>query len=308
MLNSIDNTQLYEHIINALKYFDVFNHALYKHEIYKFLQVDIPEKTFESQLSEMVKIGAIAQSGELYSLENKNNIFQRRLDGADYANQKMSDAHLAAGIISAFPFVRCVCISGSLSKGYADKKSDIDFFIITEHKKLWISRTLLHLFKKITFLANKQHSFCMNYFIDESRLCIEEQNIFTATEIATLIPIYNSSMYHKFIQENDIWVKNLLPNYRYKNTNEEASAKNNRIKQFAEWLIKAVTTEKLNNKLMGITDKRWRKKWENKNYPMDEYDIAMKTRWYVSKQHPGNHQKKVLSNTAKKAEKVAGFI
>jgi hypothetical protein len=27
---------------------------------------------------------------------------------------------------------------------------------------------------------------------------------------------------------------------------------------------------------------------------MEDYDLAMKTRWYVSKNHPANYQKKVL--------------
>ena len=47
---------------------------------------------------------------------------------------------------------------------------------------------------------------------------------------------------------------------------------------------------------MKFTDKRWRKKWEEKGYPMEEYDLAFKTKLYVSKNHSGNFQKKVLNH------------
>ena len=59
-------------------------------------------------------------------------------------------------------------MSGSLSKHFADEKSDIDFFIITSANRLWIARTCMHLFKKVSYIAGKQHWFCMNYYVDEA--------------------------------------------------------------------------------------------------------------------------------------------
>jgi len=50
---------------------------------------------------------------------------------------------------------------------------------------------------------------------------------------------------------------------------------------------------------MKLTDTWWRYKWRKKNYPMQDYDLAMKTRIYVSKNHPANYQKKVLNNVEK---------
>ena len=52
-------------------------------------------------------------------------------------------------LISKFPYVEGVGISGSLSKGYYDDDGDIDFFIITSPKRLWIARTFLILYKKL---------------------------------------------------------------------------------------------------------------------------------------------------------------
>ena len=84
-----------------------------------------------------------------------------------------------------FPFVRGVFISGSLSKRCAAEKEDVDYFIVTSANRLWIARTIMHLYKKLTYLRGRQDRYCMNYFIDEEALEIKEKNIFTAVEMIT---------------------------------------------------------------------------------------------------------------------------
>ena len=76
--------------------------------------------------------------------------------------------------ISKFPYVRAILLSGSISKGYMDKDSDVDYFIITQPNRLWVTRLLLMLFKKI-FLFNSRKVFCINYFVDSEKLEIEEK-------------------------------------------------------------------------------------------------------------------------------------
>ena len=45
-----------------------------------------------------------------------------------------------------------------------------------------------------------------NYFVDSQHLEIEEKNIFTATELATLIPACNKEIYNTLIDTNS-WMK-----------------------------------------------------------------------------------------------------
>ena len=276
----------------------MFRHPLYIDELHKFLRVEISRNHLSRLLNNMVREERIFFSHNMYSLENSGQIFLKRLVGADVAAEKMKEARRCARLIAGFPFVKSVCISGSLSKGYADEKSDIDFFIITSGKRLWISRTLLHLFKKFTFLVGKEHSFCMNYFIDESELCLEEQNIFTATELSTLIPAYNSDIYRKLLNQNITWMQEHFPNLQIQNDDVHVAGKRNMLKKSLEWTFNKLWPEHVNGFLMRLTDKLWRYKWERKNYPAEDYDIAMKTKWYVSKQHPLNYQKKVLEFNA----------
>jgi hypothetical protein len=123
-------------------------------------------------LQKLVIEKIIFRINEFYSLQNDPLLVEKRIKGNDRASKLLSKAMSIGAFLYRFPFVRAVGISGSLSKKYADEKADIDFFIITKSNRLWISRTVLHAFKKLTFLVGQQHFYCMNYFIDENALLI----------------------------------------------------------------------------------------------------------------------------------------
>src|SRR6202000_1190878 len=153
--------------------------------------------------------------GPYYSLKNDPSLAQRRHQGEVRADKLLTTAKRNARLLYQFPFVRGVCISGSLSKRCADERADIDYFIITRSNRLWIARTLMHLFKKLTYLRGRQHRYCMNYFVDEDALEIREKNIFTATELITLLPASGNTGLNKVFQAND-WTTSYYPQYRYR--------------------------------------------------------------------------------------------
>lgn len=298
--------KIYKEIVTTLRYFHLFKHPLKESEIHEFLGEYASCKTISLLLSEMVAEGRIFYVNGYYSLDNNPQLVDRRNEGAKRASVLMKKAHKAAAVISKFPFVKCVCISGSLSKGYANEKSDIDFFIITAENRLWISRTLLHLYKKFTFLWGSQHSYCMNYFIDESKLCIEEQNRFIATEMATMMPVYNLNVYTDLIVANQDWLLNTFPNKTWQTGRPFNALQHNGFRLGLEPIINLLFPKSMNLFLMKLTDLVWRLKWKRKGYPMEDYDLAMKTRWYVSKNHPLNYQKKVLQKIKLPVNDIVG--
>jgi hypothetical protein len=113
-------------------------------------------------------------------------------------------------ILRRIPFVRGVALSGELSKGVASAKGDIDFVVITAPGRLWISRTLAILFKKV-FLLNRKKYFCVNHFVAEDRMAHEERNIYAALEIATLKPVSNFELFRRYRASN-LWITDFLPN------------------------------------------------------------------------------------------------
>lgn len=291
------NIKLLMEVKKCLCYYANFKHPLTLEEIHFNLQVKCSKNEVKIILDQLVDTNEIYQFQKFHSISKYDisHWIDRRQKGEKEAKRIYDSAKIFGKFIYFFPFVRFVGISGSLSKGYFSRDSDFDFFIISSKNRLWICRSILHLFKKLSFLFGLEHKFCMNYFIDESHKEIEEQNYYTSIEISSLNPIAGKEQYDQLLSKNS-WRKKFLPNtYQAFFQSDSILNKKYLLKQLIEAMFKPFG-EQLNIYLMKLTDRRWRKKWQRKNYPMEEYELAFKTTLHHSKNHPANYQKKLLQS------------
>jgi hypothetical protein len=284
-------TPLQEAILRTLLYFDIFRYPLDADEIHLYLDVKIADRAnVDAALLSLKDSGAIFQFENFFSVNPENELFERRKKGNAFAKKLVNLAGKKARLISRFPFVRGVMASGSLSKGYMDEKSDIDFFIVTVPGRLWIARTLLVLYKRI-FLFNSHKYFCVNYFVDETHLGIEEQNLFTATELATVLPLYGSKQYHD-LHGCNLWLKNFFPNFTLRKADHVPVSS---ISWQKRWLETSINLfgDPFERFCHKITLARWKKHYE-KIYSAADFDIAFKSRPHASKNHPSNFQRVIM--------------
>jgi hypothetical protein len=287
------NIKLAAAVDRTLQYFALFQYPLLPSEIRRYCGAACVEEEVLSYLEEQEMLGGVFRFNGFYCLlPDVEPLLQRRMRGNEKAIKDLKKARRVGRFIYQFPFVSFVGISGSLSKGYSDEHSDFDFFIITRKDRLWVTRTLLHLMKKCTFIFGQQHKFCMNYFIDETALVLQEKNIYTATELNSLIPVCGSDIHRQFMSAND-WVRKYLPNYAY--DKEPVSDCTGLFKKLCTGIIELLPAASFNRFLMKLTDAKWRRKWARKRFPAEDYDLAFKTRINISKNHHLNYQKRVLS-------------
>lgn len=276
-------------VIKTLLYFNIFNHPLTFDEVEKYCSASVSITQLKDLLDALTKKGLIFKVGKSYSVKDDVTIVQKRIMDEGRAESMMPKARFFSRFISWFPFVKGVFISGSLSKGVLKADGDIDYFIVTTGNRLWICRSLLILFKKM-FLFNSHKYFCLNYFVDETNLTIKEQNIFTAIEIESLIPLYNFNCFLSFKQENS-WTKNFLPN-----TKEPVFFKGKQqslmIKKFLEWCFSNSLGLNLNDFFKRVTLKYWTKKFQSTAEINFKENIKVKDD--VAKYHPNRFQEKVL--------------
>jgi predicted nucleotidyltransferase len=286
-------SEIKENILATLAYFDMFNYPLNRAEIYLFLKSKHRYELFEDALRCLLNDAVIHQFDRFYTLKNDHYTILRRNDGNKKAAELIKIAEKVGDFLIRFPFVRGIAISGSLSKNFADDESDIDLFIITEKNRLWIARTIMHCFKKLTFLINKEHLFCMNYYIDMQELEIKEQNIYTAIEVGTLIPIQGDVIFEKFYAAN-AWTRQYLPNKNMRISSAKP-VKTSLFKSFLERLIDVTPIKHLDNLLEKITADRWRKKTVLKKLNSHGIVMGMLTDKHYAKPDPVNFQKKLLT-------------
>jgi hypothetical protein len=278
----------------TLQYYAFFRYPLLAREIWQSCNTACTVEEVRAYLQEQELLGKVFSKENYFTvLPDAAGLLERRRNGSEKAANDLKLAKRIARFLYQCPFVSFVGISGSLSKGYSDERSDYDFFIITQTDRLWLSRTLLHLFKKLTFLVGQQHKFCMNYFIDESALLLEEQNIYIATELCSLIPVCGADVYRQFMHTN-AWSRNFLPNYRPQKLSD-IQDRNGLVKRLMSAMFNRLKPASFNEWLMQFTDRRWRKKWARKAYPAADYDDAFKTRRNISKNHHLNYQKRILA-------------
>ena len=280
-------------ILKVLLYFDVFRFPLSISEIYHFLPSNsitlshVSAALLSPSLREKVK----TKNGYFFLATATGPYDDERLEKEQRAARLMRIARLMAKIIRLFPYVRGVFLSGELSKGIASKKSDIDFFIVTQEGRLWIARTLLILFKKV-FLLDRKRFFCVNHFVTEHHLQVEERNIYTATEVATLLPLENDTLFSHYMRANE-WITQFFPNWKIDERllhpdRERASV----VSGFVEWIIPDHVAQRLDRWLML----KWQLIWQTRYSNLSDEERHRKFRCseYISTAYGEDYQDRVV--------------
>lgn len=286
-------------VVQCLLYFDTFTYPLTLEEIYSYCSAKIhDEYMLEKVLRNLKNRNLIKQKNLYYFVNDDESIIERRLKGNHFAQKVMPKALRYGKLIARFPFVETVCISGSLSKNYFDENADVDFFIITKAQRLWLCRSLLVGFKKV-FLLNSRKYFCVNYFVGVDNLNIPDRNIFTATEIASLIPVSNVKGYSNFIAQNQ-WIYQHLPNFDLTKKITASSSTDHKLKKIGEKIWGKRFGDFADKQLFKLTLNIWQRKF--KHFNKSDFDLNMRSRKNVSKHHPSGFQQKVLKSWAENKE------
>jgi hypothetical protein len=290
-----------ESILRAIAYFDIFHYPLRIEEIGQFLNQRLDEMQLHAALQSLLEMKLVYLHHGFYMLHDNPLLVHRRKQGNQRAVKLLRKAMFIGRFLHNFPFVRAVGISGSLSKNYADQKADIDFFIITRANRLWIARTFMHLFKKLTFLTGRQHYYCMNYYIDETALELQHKNLFNAIELKTLIPVTGQALIQQFHEEN-AWASQMLPCIPVKPANSEVSA--SWIKKLIEGIFNNRLGDKIDSYLLNTTTRRWKRKEETGIRNKKGLPMGLITGKHFARSNPGDFQERVMEEYMLKLQEL----
>jgi hypothetical protein len=286
-----------------MAYFDLFSYPLAIEDVCWFLDIEASQEAVGHELAALVAEGRLFRLGAFYSLQNEPTLALKRLRGEARADELLVIASRGARLLYRFPFVRGVCISGSLSKRCADEKADIDYFIITRANRLWIARTLLHLFKKLTYLRGHQHRYCMNYFVDEEALEIAEKNMFTAIELHTLMPMCGNGGLDRFFEANS-WTGEYLPHYQHRPRLGKEDHGSSRMKRLLEKLLDTKMGDRLDHYFRLVTDRRWQKKAQRGDVNMKGDAMSLQCDHHYCRPNPEVFQQRILHKYQRRVKEV----
>jgi len=232
-------------LLHTFLYFAIFQYPLTKEEALKFSHYKTT--SIDDSLEFLIRKKRLFKIGKYYLPKEDQLWVTRREKGNALAQRKMIKAKRMAKILGAFPLVRAVMVSGSLSKGYMDKDSDIDFFVIMQPGNITISKFLIGSFRRLF----ARDSLCVNFLIDYDHLSIQSRNLYTAMEVVTLIPFSGGDLYNSFITENLAWVHEFLPNITLPKS-KVPNPKQTTLKRLGEYILFLPVANWLNAKLLRM--------------------------------------------------------
>jgi hypothetical protein len=216
--NNKKANSLEEAIVGAIAFFDMFDFPLTDFEIWKFVNIRCDLADVKLALE---NLSGIENKNGFYFLRDRSEIVDVRLKRNIYTERKFKRARRIAKIFRFIPWIEMIAVSNIIGERNLKDESDIDFFIITENKKIWLTRFFCAGIAKILGMrpekGNERDKICLNFYASEEVMNLSElmmdNDIYFRYWVVNLVPIYDiGDAYKKFIQANG-WLKNCFPNW-----------------------------------------------------------------------------------------------
>ena len=190
----------------TLAYVDGFDYPLSAQEIHRYLE---GKAVSWAQLETFLKSANFPETDGFYSLPNREAVVQTRIKRQQRANQLWPYAKQYAHWIAKLPFVRMIAVTGSLAMNNVTDDADIDYLIVTENGRLWLTRAMI--IGIVRLAARDGIILCPNYLLSVNNLYFKEQNLYTAHELSQMVPLFGIEIYRQMRHLNQ-WTLTYLPN------------------------------------------------------------------------------------------------
>lgn len=247
-------------ILKTLAYADIFDYPLKIQEIHKWL---IGKKAtlrqVEKALKKLNQELRIKNKGKFFFLRRRDKLGVQRIRREKQSASYFKKAKILSQILKIIPWIKLVGISGGLALGNASKKDDIDLFIITSKKRLWVSRLLCLGLLSLTGQRRKvgetgrriAGKLCINTLLEEDRLEQSSKDIYLAHEVLQMKVLWQrDGIYSRYLEDNG-WVFKFLPNWTASIARGPASSRSRRASSLTSF---AATTRR--DALLAVTP-RW---------------------------------------------------
>ena len=116
---------------------------------------------------------------------------------------------LFLSLVCAIPYVKMVALSGSIAHLNLEGDGDLDLFIVTRGQRVWSTTVAAVLLAK---LLRRRRIVCANFVLADSRLSLEQQDLFTASQIVHLKPLIGRDVFQAFVAANPFVIR-FYPNF-----------------------------------------------------------------------------------------------
>ncbi|HLC93457.1 MAG TPA: hypothetical protein VJG85_00400 [Patescibacteria group bacterium] len=266
-----------EAIKNTLSYRSIFKYSLSLFQLRTMMisKEEISDDVFINELDGLVKRGGVKSRSKRYYARG-----YRPVDWnvrAASSKKLIENSRPALKALNTIPWIKLLCITGSVAAYNADKNADIDVFIVCTKNRLWLTRfftvVMLKVLGKYRSDTEPAGRICPNIYVDEKNIIWpkNKRNLYVAQEITMMHPIINKdNTYFKFIESND-WIFEYFRNFAidtsvtpHPNLNRQSRLVNiaeDVLRRYQVWYMKKRKTNEITEKhLIHFNREDWTEK------------------------------------------------
>ena len=201
-------------VVEAIAYADVFGWPLTGDEIHRYLPVVASVDEVRRRSRRVASTRWCPRSRVSTSCAGASVSWRSAAAPAAVSARLWPRALRYGRWIARLPWVRLVAVSGSLAVGAPTADADVDLFVVSAEGRLWLTRALTIGVVKLASRSApaRRVVLCPNYVVTTGALELTERDLFTAHELAQLVPLAGPETYRAVLDENQ-WYRQYLPNH-----------------------------------------------------------------------------------------------
>jgi predicted nucleotidyltransferase len=195
-------------VLRTVAYADLFDHPLEPAQVHRWL---IGARATPAEVAAALDDPTlpVERTRGLVHLPGRGGIVATRELRVEASARLWADARRWGRVVARLPLVRGVAVTGALAMHNAEPGSDIDLFVLARPGRVWTCRALVIAVVRLAALRGVR--LCPNFVLGTDHLALAQRDLFTAHEIAQMVPIGRSAWLDAFFAAN-AWTRAILPN------------------------------------------------------------------------------------------------
>jgi len=222
MERKYSTSELRAAIISTIVFFDLFNYPLTRWEIWQNLPLKIDLLILEAALDNFLEQEKVLETCDgFYFLTGRQELVSIRQQRYNYANYKIKIARRASYFFRLLPFVKLVAVSNLIGHHNLRDESDIDVFVVSSPRRLWLTRLFCTGLMKLANMRpnqkGKRNKICLSFYASVDGLAMENLRFaphdpYFDHWFLGLYPIYEKDNLLAYLRFKNSWLKEAFPN------------------------------------------------------------------------------------------------